>query len=290
MEVILGKTAGFCHGVTRAVEEAESIIENSNTIYCLGDLVHNEQVISKLRKKGLKVIENIEEAPKHATVIIRAHGVPNKVYIQAEQKEIKLVDLTCVKVLNIHKQAKEYANQGYYIFLIAEKKHPETIGTISFCGQDSYIIQESEDIDCALDQWKKSKKQKLLILSQTTFSLTKFDKIVSEITSKLDSNIEVEIKKTICNATNLRQKETKELAQTVDCMIIIGGTKSSNTRKLYEIAKENCNDTIFIQTKEDLAIEKIRKYHKIGVMAGASTPKESIEDVIQWIERDKVCI
>ena len=290
MEVILGKTAGFCNGVLRAVEETKIIMDNFNNMYALGELVHNEQVISELKEKGLIIIENIEDAPECSTVIIRAHGVPKHVYEVAKKRKINLVDLTCVKVLNIHKQVEEYAKNGYYIFLIAEKKHPETIGTISFCGNDSYIIQDIEDVETAIKSLKKSKKQKLLVISQTTFSLLRFDAIVNGINENIDSNIEVEVKKTICNATNLRQKETEELSKKVDCMIVIGGKKSSNTRKLYEISNKNCKDTFFIQSKEDLDLDKIKGYKKIGVMAGASTPKQSIEDVINMLKGDKVCI
>ena len=155
MEVILGKTAGFCNGVLRAVEQTQNIMNNSNNMYALGELVHNEQIISKLRKKGLIIIENIEDAPEGSTVIIRAHGVPKKVYEEVKKRNINLVDLTCVKVLSIHKKVEEYAKNGYYIFLIAEKQHPETIGTISFCGNDSYIIQDIEDVETAIKSLKK---------------------------------------------------------------------------------------------------------------------------------------
>lgn len=289
MEIILGKTAGFCNGVLKAVEETQKIISNLENIYCLGELVHNEQVIYDLKEKGLVFIENIEQAPTGSNVIIRAHGVQEAVYNKAKEKNINLIDLTCVKVLHIHKQAQEYAKNGYYIFLIAEKKHPETIGTISFCGEDSYIIQNSEDISSGVKSLKKSKKQKLLIISQTTFSFLKFDEIVNEISEKLDDSIELEVKKTICNATNLRQKETEEISRKVDCMIIIGGKKSSNTKKLFEIAKKNCGNTFFIQSREDLDIKEIEQYEKIGIMAGASTPKQSIEDVIKNLEGDKIC-
>ena len=290
MEVILGKTAGFCNGVLKAVEETQKIMKKNKNMYALGELVHNEQVISELKENGLLIIENIEDAPEGSTVIIRAHGVPKHVYEEAKKRNINLVDLTCVKVLNIHKQVEEYAKNGYYIFLIAEKKHPETIGTISFCGNDNYIIQDIEDVKTAIKSLKKSKKQKLLVISQTTFSISKFDNIMNEIKYILPKGVEIEIKKTICNATSLRQKETDELSKKVDCMIVIGGKKSSNTRKLYEISKKNCKDAICIQSKEDLEMEEIRKHKKIGVMAGASTPRQSIEDVINMLKGDKVCI
>ena len=290
MEVVLGKTSGFCNGVVRAVEETKKILEESNNIYCLGDLVHNEQIISEIKSQGLKIIDNIEEAPDFSTVIIRAHGVQKNIYVKAKERHITLVDLTCPKVLKIHKEVEKYAKEGYYIFFIAEKKHPETVGTISFCGKDSYIIQDLEDINSGIKNLKNSKKQKLLVIAQTTFSFSKFDEIVNQISFKVPENVSIKINKTICNATNVRQSETYKLSKQVDCMIIIGGKKSSNTRKLYEISRKNCRKTFFIQNKEDLNVQEINMYEKVGVMAGASTPRESIEEVINKIKGDKVCI
>ncbi len=290
MEIVLGKTAGFCNGVLRAVEETKKVIQKNSNIYCLGDLVHNEQVILDLKLKGLKVINSINEAPNYSTVIIRAHGVEKKVYQKAKEKNITLVDLTCVKVLQIHKQVEEYANNGYYIFLIAEEKHPETVGTISFCGNNSHIIQEKSDILKGIKKLKRSKKQKLLVISQTTFSLTKFENMINEIVKFLDENVKLEIKNTICNATNKRQKETEDLSKQVECMIVIGGSRSSNTKKLFEIANQNCKKAIFIHNESDLNLKEINIYKKVGVMAGASTPRKSIEEVIKKLEGEKVCI
>lgn len=280
MEIIIGKTAGFCFGVANAVNKTSKVLDEKSNICCLGELVHNKQVTKELEEKGLAFIENISEAKRD--VIIRAHGERKETYEKAENLGLNVIDLTCPKVIKIHKIAEEYANKGYYIFLIGSGKHPETIGTISYCGNNSYIIESEEDINMALQKLYESKINKLVILSQTTFSLEKFNKIIELISQEIDEkNIELEIKKTICDATRLRQEETSLLSSKVDVMIIIGGKHSSNTNKLYEIAKKNCKNSILVENSEELDVEEIRKHEKIGIMAGASTPKKSIEAVVE---------
>ena len=283
MEVVLGKTAGFCYGVKNAVEGAKKELENAKEkVYCLGEIVHNKQVVDELKKNGMVFIENIEDAK--GKTIIRAHGVKKEVYDVAKKNNIELKDYTCPNVLKIHEIAEEYANDGYYIFLCGSKAHPENIGTISFCGENVSVIETEDDIDDAIEELKKSGIEKLLLILQTTFSVEKFRKIEKILKVKLPSNINFKIKNTICRATELRQKETNDISKDVDYMIIIGGKNSSNTRKLFEIGKQNCKNCICIETAKELPIEEIKKYEKVGVMAGASTPKELIEDVLNKLK------
>ena len=283
MEVVLGKTAGFCYGVKNAVEGAKKELENAKEkVYCLGEIVHNKQVVDELKKNGMVFIENIEDAK--GKTIIRAHGVKKEVYDVAKKNNIELKDYTCPNVLKIHEIAEEYANDGYYIFLCGSKVHPENIGTISFCGENVSAIETEDDIDYAIEELKKSGIEKLLLILQTTFSVEKFHKIEKILKVKLPSNINFKIKNTICRATELRQKETNDISKDADYMIIIGGKNSSNTRKLFEIGKQNCKNCICIETAKELPIEEIKKYEKVGVMAGASTPKELIEDVLNKLK------
>lgn len=283
--IIVGRTAGFCYGVKRAIEGAEKEIKNEskNKIYCLGEIVHNRQVVSNLEKQGINFIENLDEAD--GKTIIRAHGIPKEVYEEAKQNNIELVDYTCPNVLKIHKIAEEYSNKGYFVFLCGSKTHPENIGTISYCGKNSYIIEKEEDSFKALNKLEKTGIRKLLVISQTTYSIEKFSIIEEIIKNEVPRNIDLVIKNTICKATELRQKETEEIAKKVDKMIIIGGKNSSNTRKLYEIALKNCKDTICIETKEELEIEECKKNKKIGIMAGASTPQKSIDEVLNILNK-----
>lgn len=282
MEIIIGKTAGFCFGVSNAVNKTEEQLKNKNNVFCLGELVHNKQVTNELESKGLILIDNIEKAKQN--VIIRAHGESKETYIKAEKLELDILDLTCPKVLKIHKIAEEYADNGFYILLVGQKNHPETIGTISYCGENSEVIEKEEDIENALNNFYSKNLNKLLVIAQTTFSLEKFNNITLLIKEKIDiEKIELEIKRTICNATKLRQEETKELAQKVDVMIIVGGKHSSNTNKLYQISKQYCKNSILIETKEELDVKDVKKFQKIGIMAGASTPKKSIETVVEML-------
>ena len=285
MEIQVGKTSGFCFGVRNAVDKTNEILkkEQNKKIYCLGELVHNKTIVNQLKKDGLIFIDTIEQAED--TTIIRAHGVEKKVYEIAKKKNIDLIDLTCPSVLRIHKIAEEYALENYYIFLIGKKEHPEIIGTYSFCGENASIISEIEDVDNAINNLKKSNLNKLLIIVQTTYSTKVFDEIVKEIQEKIPQNISIEVKNTICRATELRQEETKKISKEVDLMIIIGGKNSSNTNKLYEIAQKECKNTIFIENSEELDKEKILKFEKIGIMAGASTPQKSIDEVIKLLEQ-----
>lgn len=279
MKIIVGKTSGFCGGVLNAVSKTEQELEKEKgkTIYCLGELVHNKQVVEKLEKKGLKIIDNIEEANEKA--IIRAHGVSKEVYEKANNKGIEIIDLTCPKVLKIHNTAEEYAKNGYFIVLVGVEEHPETIGTISFCGENSCLIRNKEDINVTLDKIVKSNIKKILILVQTTYSLQKFQEIVEELQQKLNAEYKVYIQNTICSATKLRQEETEKISKQVDAMIIVGGKNSSNTKKLYDIAIANCPNTILVETVVDLDVENIKKYKTIGIMAGASTPNKSVEEI-----------
>ena len=288
MEIQVGKTSGFCYGVKNAVDKTNDILEKeqNKTIYCLGELVHNKTIIDELKEKGLKFIDNIEQAD--STTIIRAHGIEKEVYEKAKKNNIDLIDLTCPSVLKIHKIAEEYASKDYYIFLIGKKEHPEIIGTYSFCGNNSYIISGIEDVKNAIDDLEKSNLNKVLIIVQTTYSTKVFDEIVEEIKQKMAKNILIEVKNTICRATELRQEETKEISKKVDLMIIVGGKNSSNTNKLYDIAQKNCKNAIFVESKEDLDKEKVLKFDKIGIMAGASTPQKSVDEIIEILERRKV--
>lgn len=283
MEIIVGKTAGFCYGVKRAVEGAKSEIEKTKEpIYCLGEIVHNRQVIEMLEKEGITFIEDINLAK--GNTIIRAHGVKKEIYNVAKKNNIEIKDYTCPNVLKVHKIAEEYSKNGYYIFLCGSKEHPENIGTISYCGKNSTIIETENEVYKALEKFKQSNSKKLLLISQTTYSVEKFHNIEEIIKNKVAENIELVIENTICKATELRQKETEKIAKEVEYMIIVGGKNSSNTKKLYDLANKNCKNTICVETVQELNLEEIKKYKIIGVMAGASTPQESILEIVNAIK------
>lgn len=309
MEIILGKMAGFCGGVKNAIDKTYKEAENSTEeIYCLGDLVHNPVVLKKLEKMGVKIINSLNEVPNPdgKTVIIRAHGVTKDIYEQANKMGIKIKDLTCPKVLKIHDFVSDYAKNGDYIFLIGEGKHPEVIGTKSFCGENCTVIENEVQLDEAIEKIKvklnkktedskidnnsqhieKDNKRKLVIVAQTTFNLEKFKEFEEKIKQELSNSMEVIVNNTICDATRLRQEETDKLSKEVNGMVVIGGKKSSNTNKLYQISLSNCENAVMVEDESDLesVLEKFKSCKKIGVMAGASTPEETINNVIGMLE------
>lgn len=284
MEIILGKSAGFCYGVKRAVEGAKKELEKSpEQIYCLGEIVHNKHVVEELEEKGMSVTEDITKAREK--VIIRAHGVTDDIYKYAKENNLEIIDFTCPNVLRIHEIAKEYAKNGYYIFLCGSKKHPENIGTLSYCGKNVSVIEDETQIEDVISNFKKSKIEKILIIVQTTYSVSKFEFIENKIKEILSSTTSIVVKNTICPATELRQNETKEISKDVECMIIIGGKNSSNTKKLYEISKQNCENSMCIESVQDIDITRLKEYSKIGIMAGASTPQKEIKKVVELIEK-----
>lgn len=287
MEIIIGKTSGFCHGVKNAVDNASQEVRISkDTVYCLGELVHNKHVTNSLQEQGIVFIENIEEAK--GKTIIRAHGVTQETYRKAQEKNIELIDLTCPKVLKIHDLAEEYSKKGYYIFLVGIENHPETIGTYSFCGENSSIIENICDIEQAVTKMQEAGIMQALLITQTTFSLRKFEEISQKLREMLkEEEVELKVINTICLSTELRQKETEELSKKVDLMLIIGGKNSSNTNKLYEISLKNCKNVIFVESKEDIDIKFVKQFNKIGMMAGASTPREIIDNIVKTIKEEE---
>ncbi len=275
MKIVLAKNAGFCFGVKRAVDKATETLMNSNeSIYSLGPLVHNKQVVEKFNRQGLKVIENPDEI-KLGRVIIRAHGVPYGTYEKLSKNNIDIIDCTCPYVKSIHDKVKEYLQKGYKIVIIGDKNHPEVIGVNGWCNNEGIVINDEKEAETLphLD--------KICIVSQTTNRQEKF-KALSEIISKKADD--VKIYNTICNATYLRQESCKELAKTVEAMIVIGGYHSSNTNKLVEISKKYCNDVFHIETLNDLPIDNMPKFQTIGITAGASTPDWIIKEVIDKME------
>lgn len=282
MEVVVGKLAGFCAGVNLAVEKASKIIDEKKEVYCLGELVHNKQVVQKLEEKGMITVQNIEEIPDGKTVIFRAHGEAKIVYDRAKEKKLEIIDLTCGNVKSIHKKV-EREKENSFIIILGKRKHPETIGNKGFAGENSFVIETSDDILDAYMEYEKTSLGKVYVVAQTTFSSKNFDELTEEIETNF-AEAEVLIDKTICNATELRQKETLEMSKNFHNMIIIGGKNSSNTKELVKVAELNCQNVFAIETAEELKNIDFAGIEKIGIMAGASTPKSSIDDVKKYLE------
>lgn len=286
MEVILAKTAGFCFGVRRAVNTVYEQVElGKGKIYTYGPIIHNEQVVADLQKRGVCVVETEEglKGCRDGTVIIRSHGVGKQVYELLEGAHIPYVDATCPFVQKIHRIVEKYSQEGCHVLIIGNENHPEVEGIKGWSGnlaETSVISTVAEARGFALEEGKK-----VCIVSQTTFNNKKFQELVEIISKKGYDIIAVN---TICNATAERQQEASELAAQSDAMIVIGGKNSSNSRKLFEISKNQCENTYFIQTLEDLDTSCIESSASLGITAGASTPKNIIQEVLTACQKKEV--
>ena len=275
MEVIVAKTAGFCFGVKRAVEQVyEQIAKAEKPVYTYGPIIHNEFVVKDLEKKGVCVLNTEEElsALTDGIVVIRSHGVGKHIYDLLEAHHITVVDATCPFVKKIHRIVEKQTAEGRRVIIIGSPEHPEVQGIRGWGNDTTLVVEKPEQIDDLL----LSKEEKLCIVSQTTFNYKKFQDLVEKFEKK---GYDILVLNTICNATQERQVEARRIASEVDAMIVIGGRHSSNTQKLYEICQKECKNTYFIQSLGDFNPECVNSVRSVGITAGASTPNQIIEEV-----------
>ncbi len=279
MKLIVGEYSGFCSGVNYTYLRAKKELEKGS-IYCLGEIIHNDFVIKELESFGMITVTSLDDVKKGSKVIFRAHGEPLERYNSAKERDIEVVDLTCPKVKLIHEKVLN-ANDDSFILIIGKKNHPEIVATSGF-AKDFYIIESEKDLDNLEKIVKKSNKNKVLIISQTTFSSSLFDLLVLKIKEVL-SKYFIEVDKTICDATEKRQLECENISKKVNTMIVIGGKNSSNTKELYKISKRNCNNVLFAESCDDIKLFEFDKNSVIGIVAGASTPKYLIDEIASYI-------
>ena len=275
MEVIVAKTAGFCFGVKRAVEQVYEQIEKAERpVYTFGPIIHNEQVVEDLAQKGVRVIDTEEELEtvRDAIVIIRSHGVGKHIYDLLEQNGVTVVDATCPFVKKIHRIVQEQQAAGRRVIIVGNPDHPEVQGIRGWGDEGTLVVENADQIE----NLPVSTKDKLCVVAQTTFNYNKFQDLVEKFEKK---GYDILVLNTICNATQERQVEAKRIASEVDAMIVIGGRNSSNTQKLYEICRKECKNTYFIQTLGDFNPECVNSVRSVGITAGASTPNQIIEEV-----------
>lgn len=276
----MAQTAGFCFGVKRAVDTVYKEIEKGEKIYTYGPIIHNEEVVSDLKNRGVGVIETADEIANihNSTVIIRSHGVPKKIYELIEKSGNQIVDATCPFVKKIHNIVEKASNANEKVIVIGSKNHPEVIGIIGWCNEDNpaIVVENAEEAE----KITINAGEKINIVSQTTFRHSKFQELV-EIFSK--KGYDVNVVNTICNATAERQEEARKIAASVDAMIVIGDSKSSNTQKLYEICSRECEFTQYVQTKDNLVFDSKESLSRVGITAGASTPNKIIEEVQNYV-------
>ena len=275
-EVVIGKYAGFCFGVKRAVETANNLA-NEN-ICILGKLIHNDEVIKELESKGVKTIDKIEDAIQKK-VLIRTHGEGKQVFDKAKDLGLELIDCTCPFVKDIQEKAVKYYSLGYKIVIVGKDDHPEVIGINGWIDNSALITENPNDLFTLTDE-------KLCIVVQTTYSDKKFDLFLKKIETLHGKK--VEIFKTICYTTIRRQAETLNLSKQCDAIVVIGGKNSSNTDKLFEIASSVQKNVFRVHNPDLFEIEKIKNYRKVGIVCGASTPIQQAQKVIQRMEVTEV--
>ena len=280
----LAKSAGFCFGVKRAVEtvyeqiEKQKISDKKLPIYTYGPIIHNEQVVKDLEEKGVQVLNGREELEglEEGIVVIRSHGIGREICRIIEEKGLICVDATCPFVKRIHNIVERESALGKQILIIGNPGHPEVEGIMGWSKTPAVVIESPEEAQ----KFSCEQGREICVVSQTTFNYNKFQDMV-EILEKKGYNGSVV--NTICNATEVRQTEAREIAARVDVMIVIGGKHSSNTRKLYEICMQECGNTYFIQTLEDLHPDLPKSVRLVGITAGASTPNNIIEEVQNYV-------
>jgi 4-hydroxy-3-methylbut-2-en-1-yl diphosphate reductase len=282
MELILARHAGFCFGVKRATLLAfEKAAELNGGVTCtLGPIIHSPQVVSRLEEKGVRVIDSLAEID-HGSVILRSHGVPESEVREAHAKGLQVIDATCPFVKKAQHYLKMLSDEGYELVVVGDREHPEVEGIISYAKGSVYVVASAAEAE-ALPKLKR-----LGVVAQTTQSYETLSAVVSVCLQKVQ---EIRVFNTICDATAVRQEEAKTIASMVDCMLVIGGFNSANTRRLAEVCHEIQPHTHHIETVDQLSADWFADVKSVGITAGASTPKWLIDEVIERInamETDK---
>lgn len=274
MKVILAKRAGFCFGVKRATQMAFEAAGKDKKTYTLGPIIHSPQVVNKLEGMGVKVLKNLDSMDS-GTIIIRSHGVASDEIGEAVQKKLEIVDATCPFVKKAQEHVKSLSESGYGVVVVGDADHPEVQGIVSYGGDKVFVVGSGEEVK------KLPKMSKIGVVAQTTQSFENLKNVVSEC---LLRGGEIRVFNTICDATAVRQEEAKELAGLVDCMLVVGGFNSANTRRLAEVCAELQPLTHHIETAAEIDSAWFEGVERVGVTAGASTPKWIIDEVMGKIE------
>ena len=283
MEIKTIEHAGFCFGVSRAVDLLEKEVESGcKPIYTVGPIIHNPQIIEEMNRKGVRIAESVAEIPDGATAVIRAHGIPKEDLAILNEKEIRVVDATCPFVEKIHRIVEK--EQDHLILIGGNPSHPEVIGIRSYAGDNTYVFKNTEELEELTKKNVEFSSNYIVVVWQTTFNLTEFEKCSAFLKKNFEN---LKVYDTICKATEIRQQETASLASECDAMIIIGGRQSSNTAKLFSIAKSHCPCTVLIEQANEVPINLVYK-EKVGIAGGASTPVCIIEEVKQIMSEQNV--
>ena len=277
MKITLAKTAGFCFGVNRAVNMVYDLLDKGEKVCTLGPIIHNPQLVEELSQKGVRIVESPNEVNEGETLVIRSHGVSKQVMDEAQNLNIKIADATCPFVAKIHNIVSEKSKEGCITLIAGDPEHQEVKGIIGHCFGECYTIPNLDELEKFLRNIEKLDKKTIIMVSQTTFNAEIWDKYQKNL-KKVCTN--AQIFDTICNATSNRQSEADNLSRSNDAIIVVGGKHSSNTAKLYDVCRQNCKRTHFVETADELRGIDFVGCESVGVVAGASTPAGIIKEVI----------
>ncbi|HEY0005974.1 MAG TPA: 4-hydroxy-3-methylbut-2-enyl diphosphate reductase [Pyrinomonadaceae bacterium] len=273
MEILLADEYGFCFGVERAVEMVEGALAEGDTVRSLGALIHNSQEMSRLEAEGVSTINAPLEATSDVTAVIRAHGVTPLVQRELEERAARVIDATCPFVTKVQKLAERAAAQGRDVVVVGNPDHPEMIGVVGYAPQNTYVVRDASEV-AALPMLHAP-----LVVSQTTLKLKTFQEAAEAVRAKADT--EPQVVNTICSATRDRQDAARALAGEVDAFYVIGGRHSSNSVKLLAVCQEQCEKSFLIETPQEINAQDLAGVERVGVTAGASTPKWLIDQVVE---------
>ena len=270
MELTIGKHAGFCFGVRRAVQTAFDAAKAQVPCVTLGPLIHNPQEVERLTRAGIRAVTSLDEVAPGQTVIIRSHGVTPDVYAQCEARGIRYIDATCPHVAHIHQLVKAYSEHGDAVLIVGEAEHPEVVGIAGWAAGPVFILPDAQAARAA------QLPRRAMVVAQTTIRRERFEEVLAVLRERVG---ELTVRMTICAATSQRQQEAGELSRQADVMVVVGGRNSSNTQKLYETCRARCPRTLLVETPEDLPEGAFSGTDRVAITAGASTPQWLLDQV-----------
>jgi 4-hydroxy-3-methylbut-2-enyl diphosphate reductase len=273
MKIITGKWIGFCSGVKRAMRLIENI--NSQKTIMLGPLIHNRRVVETLEKKGIKITRNLEEVKEGYTVVIPSHGCLKEERESLLKKKINLVDATCPIVRKLQKLSEKLKEEGYKVVIVGDKEHPEVKGVKSYAGENSIVLSNLKEAD-------KLEGDKIAVVFQTTSSLDSFKEFSRALA---DRGKEVRIFNTLCKETVERQKEAILLAKKSECVIVIGGKNSANTKRIFELCSKVNKMTYHIENAYEINEKWLEGKNSLFITSGTSTPDEVVNEVIETVKK-----
>jgi len=280
VDIILAETAGFCMGVDLALTRLDQLIDNAKgrPIYILGPIIHNPQVLKRYAEKGVTMVDTPEEVPSGVYVVIRAHGITRQVEEGLKARDVHIKDATCPRVKKAQLLIARHTGEDSELLLYGEADHPEVAGLVSYAGNGYFVFGSPEE----LERHGLVKEKKYVLAAQTTQDRVLFDQIAERLS--MDDDVDVTVLRTICDATKLRQAEAKKLAAEVDFMVVVGGYNSGNTRRLAQVVSDAGTPCKHVETLAELPLKDLVGYSRIGVTAGASTPRRLIDEVLDGLE------